>query len=639
VLNGVASLVDASPWRTARWRRVVEHVLSRAEDCRRLSDAQVRKRARELRWEAKGGVPLKQLLPEVYALAIEATDRQLGLRHFPVQVLGSMALFHNHIAEMQTGEGKTITGVLPAALRALVGRGVHVVTANEYLAGRDAELLAPVFERLDLSVGCIRAKISDDERRTAYAKDITYGTAGEMGFDFLRDRLKAGAEFRDTPRRAMFHDVVAGGPVQRGHYYALVDEADSILIDEARTPLIIGQEQPNKPSGISLYRWSQRAIESLQPNVDFTFEPRRRQANLTDAGARKVSLLAKPAAIDVYDVERIYQHVERSLTACYGYGRDRDYVVVDGEVAIVDEGTGRIMEGRKWQEGLHQAVEAKEAVRVTPVTVSAAQITIQSLFRMYEHLSGMTGTAVQTARELKNVYRCRVSVIPTHRPCIRQGQPPRVFATQAAKRNAIAREVRQLIAAQRSVLIGTPSVSASEALSELFRTEGIEHVVLNARYLAEEAEIVAQAGQPGRVTIATNMAGRGTDILLHDTVRAAGGLHVIATEMHTSARIDRQLIGRAARQGDPGSYQFLLSLEDELLRVLTPQELNRLQSGARPDADGELSGRYLKRFRTTQRQLERLHGKQRRQLLKHQGERLKRYRRMGLDPHLELVEG
>ncbi len=634
----VGNLADSGPWRMAIWRRSVDRILRQADACRRLSDAQLRKRARELRWVAKGGTPLQQLLLQVYALAIEATDRQLGLRHFPVQVLGAVALFHNHIAEMQTGEGKTITGVLPAALRALVGRGVHVVTANEYLAGRDAETLAPVFERLDLSVGCIRAKISDDERRAAYAKDITYGTAGEMGFDFLRDRLKAGAEFRDTPRRAMFHDEAGGGPVQRGHYCALVDEADSILIDEARTPLIIGQEQPNKPSAISLYRWAQRAVESLQPNLDFTFEPRRRQANLTDAGARKVSLLAKPAAIDVYDVERIYQHVERSLTACYGYGRDRDYVVVDGEVAIVDEGTGRIMEGRKWQEGLHQAVEAKESVRVTPVTVSAAQITIQSLFRIYEHLSGMTGTAVQTARELRKVYRCRVSVIPTHRPCIRRRLPPRVFATQAAKRRAIAQEVRQLIASQRSVLIGTPSVSASEALSELFRAEGIEHVVLNARYLAEEAEIVAQAGQPGRVTIATNMAGRGTDILLHDTVRAAGGLHVIATEMHTSARIDRQLIGRAARQGDPGSFQFFLSLEDELLRVLTPPELQRLQAGARPNGDGELSASYLKVFRKTQKQLERLHGKQRRQLLKYQGERLKRYRRMGLDPHLELVE-
>ena len=632
------SLARINDWQRMRWRRLAARILARADESRTLSDARLRKRARELRWDAKGGTPLRRLLPEVYALAIEATDRERGLRHFPVQVLGGVALFHDHIVEMQTGEGKTITGVLPVALRALLGRGVHVVTANEYLAGRDAELLGPIFERLDLTAGCILTKMSDEDRRAAYSKDVTYGTASEMGFDFLRDRLKAGAEFRDAPRRAMFQDASSGEFVQRGHYFALVDEAASILIDEARTPLIIGMEQPNKPSARRLYRWSQRAVEQLSSTDDFTFEPRKREAHLTETGARKVSLLAKPLALDVFDIERIYQHVERSLTAAYGFARDRDYVVVDEEVAIVDEGTGRIMEGRKWQEGLHQAVEAKESVPVTPVTVSAAQITIQSLYRKYEHLCGMTGTAVQTARELRKTYRCRVMVVPTHRPCIRQSLGSRVFASQSAKRLAIAAVVRELISEQRSVLIGTPSVSASEALSEQLRLEEIEHVVLNARYLAAEAEIVAEAGQPGRVTIATNMAGRGTDILLHDRARKAGGLHVIATEMHSSARIDRQLVGRAARQGDPGSFQFMLSLEDELLRVLTPREMQRIRNRARPDAQGELPARYFKLFRKTQRQLERLHAKHRRLLLKHQGEHLKRYRRMGLDPHLELVE-
>ncbi|MBL8849456.1 MAG: translocase [Planctomycetaceae bacterium] len=634
----LTKIAVVGPWRLAGWRRRVAQVHAWGGSVREMSDARLRKRARELRWEAKGGASLAKLLPELYALAIEATDRELGLRHFPVQVLGAVALFHNHIAEMQTGEGKTITGVLPVALRALVGRGVHVVTANEYLAGRDAEKLGPIFKRLDLTAGCVRAKMTDDDRRAAYAQDVTYGTASEMGFDFLRDRLKAGAELRDAPRRLMFQDAEGGGPVQRGHYFCLIDEADSILIDEARTPLIIGMEQPNKPSAIRLYRWSQRAVEQLRPTADFNFEPRRRQAHLTEAGARKVSLLAKPAALDVYDIERIYQHVEQSLAASYGFACDRDYVVVDGEVAIVDEGTGRIMEGRKWQAGLHQAVEAKESVAVTPVTVSAAQITIQSLYRRYEHLCGMTGTAAQTARELRKTYRCRVAVIPTHRPCIRRGLPSRVFMSQQAKRVAIAADVLRLVAAERSVLIGTPSVSASEALSALFQQQGIEHVVLNARFLEEEAEIVAQAGQPGRVTIATNMAGRGTDILLDDRVRRAGGLHVVATEMHTSARIDRQLVGRAARQGDPGSFQYMLSLEDELLRVLSQRQQQNLRAREQPDAGGELPAGLLKVFRRTQRQLERLHAKQRRQLLKHQGERQKRYQRMGLDPHLELVE-
>ncbi len=619
-------------------RSMTERVTQQADACRDQSDSQIRRRARELRWQAKSGASLRELLPEVYALAIEATHRELGLRHFPVQVQGAIALFDGHIAEMQTGEGKTIAAVLPAVLRALPGRGVHVITANEYLAARDAEQLGPVYDRLDLTVGCVRAGMTDDDRRAAYAKDITYGTAAEIGFDFLRDRLKAGAESQDVARRLIFQQAGAAAPVQRGHHFALVDEADSILIDEAKTPLIIGMERPSRPASVGLYRWAHRAVDQLRLDVDFVFEPRKCQAHLTDAGCRKVSLLAKPVSLDVFDTERIFQHVEKSLTARYGFARDRDYVVVDEEVSIVDEGTGRIMEGRKWQDGLHQAVEAQEGVPVTPVTTSAARITIQSLFRRYEHLAGMTGTAASAARELRKIYRCRVAVIPTHRPCLRHGRPYRIFATQYAKRSAVAEDVCRLIAANRAVLIGTPSISASEALSQLFTQQGIEHVVLNARHHAEEAEIVALAGQPGRVTIATNMAGRGTDIKLHAAVCDAGGLHGIATEMHSAARIDRQLIGRAARQGDPGSFQFFLSLEDELLRALSPRERATTAARARPHEAGELSGRWLRLFRRTQGQLERLDARQRRHLLKYEREHLKRYRRMGLDPYLELVD-
>jgi preprotein translocase subunit SecA len=617
---------------------LVVAVLKRAPEYACLRDTDLRRRSRELKFRLRSGVPARSLLPDVYALAIEATDRTLGLRHYPVQIVGAIVLFEGGIAEMQTGEGKTITAVLPAALRAMAGRGVHIITANEYLARRDAAQLAPIYERMELSAGCVTAGSPDDQRRDAYACDITYGTASEVGFDFLRDRLKAGAEYQDSARREIFHDGQSGAAVQRGQFFALIDEADSILIDEARTPLIIGMEQRNRPASVGLYRWADRIADQLDAGADFLFDTRRRQSHLTEAGARKVTLIAKPTSIDVFHTERIYQHVEKSLTARHGFSRDKDYVVVDDEVSIVDESTGRIMEGRKWQEGLHQAVEAKEGVPVTPATTSAARITIQSLFRRYQHLAGMTGTAAQVAGELRRVYSTPVTIVPTHRPCIREGLPPRIFESLQAKYAAVTKDVARLVRDGRAVLIGTPSVAASELLSRFLQAVKVEHVVLNARQHAHEAEVVAAAGQPGRVTIATNMAGRGTDIELHPAVAERGGLHVIATEMHSSARIDRQLVGRCARQGDPGSFQFFLSLEDELLRTLEPRELRRLQSRARPGPDGVLASRWLSVFRSAQRRLERLHAKQRQQMLKHEKQQLKRFHSMGLDPFLELVE-
>ncbi len=636
--------------RLSRYRAQTKRIVARVDVLASFSDADLRKRAGEIRWHAKTGVPLKRLLPEAYALVVSASKRTIGLEPYPVQIMGGIALFEGAVAEMQTGEGKTLTAVLPAFLRALLGLGTHVITVNDYLAKRDAEMMRPVYQQLGLTVGCILTPTETKERRHAYAQDITYGTAKEMGFDFLRDRLRTGIAGQGQSQRGLFGNnshrdpMLRDGfssdeaPVQRGHHFALIDEVDSILIDEARTPLIIGLTQPNDAGTVSLFRWCHRAINHLEANTDFSYEPNRRSAYLTDPGCRKVLLLAKPNLIDSIDTERIYKHVEQALTARYGFLRDRDYVVVDDEIRIVDESTGRIMEGRKWQNGLHQSIEAKELVPITAASGEAARITIQSLFRHYTYLSGMTGTAVQASREIRRTYGLTVSPIPTHQPCIRLGWPTRIFTNMEAKRRTIVEEIERLLNLNRAVLVGTPSVDASEALSKLLTQRGISHKILNARHHEQESQIVEKAGESGKVTVATNMAGRGTDIRLTDQLCSAGGLHVIATEMHSSARIDRQLVGRTARQGDPGTFQFFLSLEDELLRCLEPKVLERLRRQARPKENGELPLRWARFFRRTQRFLEKMHYKQRKDLLKYEKHRTQIYRRMGLDPCLELTE-
>lgn len=642
------------------------NALSRSGPSFKLAD-----QVTQLRWLAKSGHSLKSLLPQAFALGIEASRRVLGKTHYPVQIVGGIALIDGYIAEMQTGEGKTLTAVLPALLRSLPGRGCHILTANEYLAKRDAEEMGQVFRELGLSTGCVYEELQDEQRAREYRCDITYGTATQIGFDFLRDRLKRGADPNEGPKAASASLGSAAGVVQRELYFALIDEADSILIDEARTPLIIGLETKDVSSIESLYRWSHHAASTLRINKDYEIEDRKRLLDLTDAGCRKVILLPKPIVLDQLDMETIYQHVERALSATHLYQRDRDYVVVDGrEIAIVDEGTGRVMDGRKWQDGLHQAIEVKEGVQLSAQTGSAARITVQSLFRRYEHLCGMTGTARPARRELKKVYRLPMMVIPTNKPCIRQGLPTRVFATLDTKWKAVARATREIIQQGRPVLIGTPSVEASIGLSEILRDFQIDHRVLNAYEHQQESEIVALAGLPGRVTISTNMAGRGTDILLggrqrdsselqkyseelreqvwnqwesdRETtcreVRRAGGLHVIATEMHTSARIDRQLIGRAARQGDPGTYQFFLSLEDELLRALPQAERESIRTSGRPDAQGEVSVSWTRIFTRTQSILENLHTKQRKQQLEQEKQRANRYHKLRLDPFIELTD-
>jgi len=619
--------------RLTHWRRSADDIISRSTALRGLTDDELKKLGLDLRWRAKSGIELTRLIPEAFALIREAARRTLGMEHYLVQIMGAIAIFEGGLAEMQTGEGKTLTALMPTFLRALPGRGSHVVTVNDYLAQRDADTMRPAYEMGGLTVGCIQTPQATDERRAEYACDVTYGTAKELGFDFLRDRLRLDAENAGTPGEKL---------VQRGHYFALVDEADSVLIDDARTPLIISTTEPNRPAMVELYRWCAQRAQTLTPQNDFEYDPHKREAVLTEGGCRRVLLSGKPALVAAIEPEQIYRQIELALIGQHGFVRDRDYVIHDDEIVIVDESTGRMMDGRKWQQGLHQAIEAKEEILITPRTLAAAQVTVQRFFRQYAHVGGMTGTAISLRAEMRRTYRMQVTAIPTHRPCIRTGLAPRVFATWQAKAEAIAAEIEAMLADGRSVLVGTPSIEASERLSRTLLERSLHHEVLNARFLKEEAAIVSQAGRRGQVTIATNMAGRGTDIILEDEVRRHGGLHVIATEIHSSARIDRQLVGRAARQGDPGSYRFFVSLEDELLRCMRPAALAKIQARAaaqcRASGNLELSKEFLAVFYRAQRLLERLHAKHRQHLLKYEDQRFKSHRQMGLEPFLELVE-
>lgn len=627
--------------RIARWRAQAQRIVAVSESFANLTDRELLAKVRDIQWRAKSGIPLSSLLVESYALVREAARRVLNQKHYLVQIIGGIGLFEGGLAEMQTGEGKTLTATLPTFLRALPGRGCHVVTVNDYLAKRDCDIMGPVYELLGLSVGCVVSASEPEERRRAYWKDITYATSREIGFDFLRDRLKVGSKLDERHRPNLFeHEQMAeSGPVQRGHYFALVDEADSVLIDDAVTPLIIGLPKESTPAIEALLHWSRDLVPQLTNGVDFLLDPSKRTAELTNAGTRKVVLATKPPLLSSFDTEKLYTHVEQAIRARCAYERGRDYVISKKEeIAIVDESTGRTLEGRKWQMGLHQAIESKESVPITEETGEAARITVQTFFRRYENIAGMTGTAIQAAREFQHTYGLGVTTIPTHRPCIREGLPPRIFATQDAKRKALIPEIERHYLAGRAVLIGTPSVEASQALGKAMKARGIDCQILNALFLEAEAEIVADAGQPGRITIATNMAGRGTDIHLHDEVRKNGGLHVIATEMHTNRRIDRQLVGRAARQGDPGSFQFWLSLEDELFRYLKTEKMDRIRDRARPNSEGELPRSWLQFFRRTQRTIESQERKHRKQLLKQEKSREKMCRAMGLDAYLELAE-
>lgn len=602
-----------------------------------FSDSELIAQARSFQWAVRSGGSLEKIAVETFSLAAEAISRSLGVNLYPVQIYGGLLLQQGRIAEMQTGEGKTITAVAPVSLRAFAGRGCHVMTANEYLAQRDVDKLRPAYELLGLSVGCVTSGMAPSERKAAYLRDITYGTASEFGFDYLRDRLAHNGTGTDV--NEYDYDLSSGATVQRGHYFVLIDEADSILLDEGRTPLIISLPAPTDFGLTELMIWARDTARSLEAGKNFAIDPKTRAVHLTEAGCRRVLLSSRPPEVCRFNLETVYTRIETALQADWVYQCDRDYLIHHGEVQIVDESTGRSLEGRRWQRGLHQAVELKEGLSPSEDQGVAARITLQRFLRLYSHVSGMTGTAWTARREFQNLYGCQVRRVPTHRPGQRRNWPPRVFLSRSAKWDAVADTVVRLREAGRAVLIGTPSIQASDELSERLQLRGIAHGLLNARQDAEEAHIISCAGQRQQVTIATNMAGRGTDIELSPEVRQAGGLHVMMTEMHSSPRIDRQLVGRAARQGDPGSFQVMVSLEDELLNHVSFLQRQRWLQRASKAKTVELSARHwMPVFYRVQRDLERGHARDRRRLLRAEQERWKTLRQIGLDPTLDLAE-
>lgn len=539
-------------------RPVVQKINALEPQMQELADTELAPTLASYKERVMNGESLNKILPEVFALVRETSLRILGMRHYDVQLMGGITLHQGKIAEMKTGEGKTLMATLPVVLNTLTGKGVHVVTVNDYLAKRDSEWMGKLYQALGLTCGVIVHGLSDEERQEAYNCDITYGTNNEFGFDYLRDNMK----------------FYAKDMVQRGHNFAIVDEVDSILIDEARTPLIISgaaQESTN------LYLQMNELTKYLKCDEHFTVDEKTRSALLTEDGVNKIEEILR---IDnLFDPSSIslQHHVLQALRANHCYQRDVDYMVTaDKKVVIIDEFTGRPMEGRRFGDGLHQALEAKEKVKIESENQTLASITYQNYFRMYEKLAGMTGTAQTEAVEFMEIYGLETITVPTNKPMIRKDYPDIIYRTQKEKFAAITNSIKELHQKGQPVLVGTISIETSEYLSGILKKMGIPHNVLNAKYLAEEAQIVAEAGQKGRVTIATNMAGRGTDIKLGEGVEELGGLHILGTERHESRRIDNQLRGRSGRQGDSGSSRFYLSLEDNLMRIFGSERISTL---------------------------------------------------------------
>ena len=533
-----------------------------------LSDAGLRAKTPEFMRRLDAGETLDDLLPEAFAVAREAARRTTGMHPFDVQVMGAVVLHQGSIAEMKTGEGKTLVATMPVYLNALAGRGVHVVTVNDYLAGRDAAWMGPVYEFLGLTVAALQNSMEAEARREAYKADVTYGTNTEFGFDYLRDNMVLRTDQQ----------------VQRGHYYCIVDEVDSILIDEARTPLIISG--PGERAAKTYYDFA-RIARRLRPGEDEDYEvdEKKRTVAITETGLAKVE---RELGLDnIYEdlSGQLVNHLMQALKASALFKRDVDYLVQDGEVKIIDEFTGRILEGRRYSEGLHQAIEAKEGVRIKEENQTLATITLQNYFRLYEKISGMTGTAATEADEFRQIYKMEVVVVPTNVPMVRDDRNDLIYKTEKAKFKAAVEIIADCYQRQQPVLVGTISVEKSERLSEMLKRRGVPHEVLNAKHHAKEAGIIAQAGQPGAITIATNMAGRGTDIKLGEGVVGAGGLFVLGTERHEARRVDNQLRGRSGRQGDPGTSQFIISLEDDLLRIFGGDRIHGLMDRLRLDDD------------------------------------------------------
>ncbi|MCQ2374101.1 MAG: preprotein translocase subunit SecA, partial [Phascolarctobacterium sp.] len=539
-------------------RKIVDKINGYEKDMESLSSTNLANKTKEFKLRLQKGETLDDILPEAFAVVREASKRVTGMRHFDVQMIGGVVLHRGKIAEMRTGEGKTLVATLPVYLNALTGKGVHVVTVNDYLATRDSRDMGRIYKFLGLSVGLITAQMDYGERKLAYASDITYGTNNEFGFDYLRDNMV-------TNENQM---------VQRELNYCIVDEVDSILIDEARTPLIISGAGERSTD---LYQILAQVVSRMDEKEDYTIDEKTKQVAPTEAGIAKAEKML--GISNLYDTEHGVDFSHQLMCALKAKAlmiRDRDYVVKDGQVIIVDEFTGRLMFGRRFSEGLHQAIEAKEGVKVERESQTLATITFQNYFRMYNKLAGMTGTAKTEEQEFVNIYKLPVVVVPTNKPMIRKDYPDVIYKTKLAKYKAAANEIEELHKAGRPVLVGTTSIAQSEELSAMLKRRGVPHNVLNAKYHEQEAEIIAGAGQYGAVTIATNMAGRGTDIVLGEGVPELGGLHILGTERHESRRIDNQLRGRCARQGDPGSAKFYLSLEDDLLRIFGGDSISKI---------------------------------------------------------------
>ncbi len=636
-------LPGAGTIRVRKWMNQFRQASELEDRLRQCDDGQIRKESLSLRFRAMSGEPLSKLLPEAFALVREAGRRTLNMRHFDVQLIGGAALFDGCIAEMQTGEGKTLTATLPLYLHSLAGKGAHLATVNDYLAERDAIWMRPLFQLLGVSVGIILTECTTDQRREAYACDVTYGTAKEFGFDFLRDRLLLRAMGRiqsDFLGQGSSERWSTKGdqPVQRGMHFALVDEADSILIDEARTPLIIGSlGDEGRELVIATFRWAAEHAPKFVQTEHYTIEEDARKIELNGRGRSLVRALPRDNMIRQVALVDMYEYIERAIKVLRDFHLDRQYVIRDGEIVIVDEFTGRLAEGRKWQAGIHQAIEAKERIEVTVPTGQAARITVQDLFQRYRYLGGMTGTAATSAPELRRIYKTPVVLVPTNRPPCRTRLPDQVYGTMLQKFEAIVNEVQQMNEMGRPVLIGTRSIDKSMLLSKMLTQAGIGHDVLNANEIQREAEIVAKAGHRGRVTVATNMAGRGTDVKLDAEVRELGGMHVICTEMHDAARIDRQLIGRCGRQGDPGSYRQYLGLDDDILLTGFGQKRST-QLGNLAKGSATTFHSLNKMFRKAQRRVERKHFRDRMVLLHHERERTKMQIEMGQDPYLDTAE-
>jgi len=582
-------LIDKNKSLLKKYSKIANKINELEESMKSLSDTELSGKTLEFKNRLKQGESLDDILPEAFAAVREASRRTVGMRHFDVQLMGGIALHEGKITEMKTGEGKTLVATLPIYLNALTGKNVHLATHNDYLAKRDANWMGPVYEYLGLSVGYIQANMDKEDRKKAYQADITYGTANEFGFDYLRDNLVY--EISDK--------------VQRGHYFTIVDEADSILIDEARTPLIISGPS-DTPS--ELYRRFASLAKRFIIEKDYTIDEKQKTLALTEEGISKAEkLLSVDNLYDPSNIKYLF-HLLNALKAINFFKRDKDYIISDGEVVIVDEFTGRLLPGRRYSEGLHQAIEAKEGVKIKEESVTFATITFQNYFRMYEKLSGMTGTAKTEEDEFKAIYNTEVVVIPTNEPVIREDKNDLIFKTEKEKYQSIIDEIVKRNQKGQPVLVGTTSIENSETISEMLKKRGIKHEVLNAKYHEREAEIIAQAGERNAVTIATNMAGRGTDIKLGEGVKELGGLFVLGTERHESRRIDNQLIGRSGRQGDPGESRFIISFEDDVLRLFGGERMKNMMTALKIEEGQPIEHKMLSKvIRDAQKKIEGIH--------------------------------